>query len=184
MTYRPRNRIFTPAALSASAVTLAEMKLHLRVDDNAEDSLITAVSIAATAAAEAWAHRLLVRRQVVLNLPGLPVGLEPVELPGGEVASVASFVAEGTAVSGAAVFGDSPALLVPSAVWPVITADGYPVTITYTAGFAAVPEDLKAAVKLIASDLYERRGQSTETSVNVVAISAEWLMARHRIQAI
>jgi len=184
MTYRPRNRVFTPVALSVSAVTLAEMKLHLRVDDTSEDTLIAAISIAATAAVESWTHRLLIQRQAVLNLPGLPIGLEPVELPGGAVASVASVVASGTTVTGAVVYGNSPALLAPATDWPVVTAEGYPVTITYTAGFTAVPEDLKAAVKLIAADLYERRGQSTEEAVNVVAISAEWLMARHRIQAI
>jgi uncharacterized phiE125 gp8 family phage protein len=184
MTYRPRSRVFTPAALSVSAVNLAEMKMHLRVDDTSEDTLIAAISIAATAAVESWTHRLLIQRQAVLNLPGLPIGLEPVELPGGAVASVASVVAAGTTVTGAAVYGNSPALLVPATDWPVVTAEGYPVTITYTAGFTAVPEDLKAAVKLIAADLFEQRGQSTAQSVNVVAISAEWLMARHRIQAI
>lgn len=184
MAYRPRNRVFTPAALASSAVRLDDMKLHLRVDHDAEDGLIEDISRSATAAVEKWTQRLLIRRSAVLNLPGLPVGQCPVELPGGEVASVASVVAQGSPVTGSTVFGDSPALLVPSTDWPIITAEGFPVVITYTVGFAAVPEDLKSAVKLIASDLYDRRGQSSVAAVNMAAINAEWLMARHRIAAI
>lgn len=184
MTYRPRNRFWVPAALSAAAVGLLDMKRHLRVDHDEEDGLIDDISRAATAAVERWTQRLLIQRAAVLRLPGLPVGLEPVELPGGEVASVTSVLAEGLPVTGATVFGDSPALLVPVANWPEVVADGFPVTISYVCGFAAVPQDLQAAVKLIASDLYERRGQSGERAVNMAAINAEWLMARHRIMAI
>jgi uncharacterized phiE125 gp8 family phage protein len=184
MAYRPRNRIWMPAALSASAVSLVDMQEHLRVSDDGDVALINDISIAATAAVEKWTQRLLVRRQVVVKLPGLPIGLCPIELPGGQVGAVETFTAEGVAVTGAAVYGDSPAVLVPSAEWPVVTDKGYPVTITYTVGYLTVPQDLKAAVKLIASDLYERRGHSSEAPLSVVPISAEWLMARHRIMAI
>ena len=184
MTYRPRNRIWVPAALTASAVRLNDMRAHLRVDSDTEDALIEDISKAATEAVERWTQRLLVRRQAVLSLPGLPTGLEPVELPGGEVASVISFVAQGSPVTGAAVYGNSPAILVPSADWPVVTAEGFSVVITYSVGFATVPEDLKAAIKLIATDLYDRRGQSTGQLVNLAAVNAEWLMARHRIMVL
>jgi uncharacterized phiE125 gp8 family phage protein len=177
MAYRPRNRIWMPAALSASAVSLVDMQEHLRVSDDGDVALINDISIAATAAVEKWTQRLLVRRQVVVKLC-------PIELPGGQVGAVETFTAEGVAVTGAAVYGDSPAVLVPSAEWPVVTDKGYPVTITYTVGYLTVPQDLKAAVKLIASDLYERRGHSSEAPLSVVPISAEWLMARHRIMAI
>jgi uncharacterized phiE125 gp8 family phage protein len=184
MTYRPRNRIWVPAALPASAVRLEDMRAHLRVDSDAEDGLIDDISKAATEVAEKWTQRLLVRREAVLNLPGLPRGLEPVELPGGQVASVTSFVAQGAPVTGAVVYGNSPALLVPSVDWPAVTADGFPVVITYSVGFATVPEDMKAAIKLIATDLYDRRGQSTGQPVNLAAINAEWLMMPHRIRPI
>lgn len=184
MAYRPRNRIWTPAALTASAVNLGDMREHLRVANDDQVMLVNDVSIAATAAVEKWTQRLLVRRQVTLNLPGLPTGFCPVELPGGEVSAVASVVAAGSAVTGWAVYGDAPALLVPSAEWPIVTAEGYPVTITYTAGFAEVPQDLKAAVKLIAADLFDRRNHSSAMSFDVVPLNAEWLMARHRIKAL
>lgn len=184
MVYRPRNRLWTPAALPAAAVTLADLRAHLRVDHVDEDDLIGKIALAATEAVEKWTQRLLVQRQAVLRLPCLPVGLEPVELPGGVVTSVTSVVADGATVTGATAFGDSPAQLVPAAAWPVVTGDGFPVVITYQVGLTAVPEDLRAAVKMIASDLYERRGQSSAQAANLAAINAEWLMARHRIMAL
>lgn len=184
MAYRPRNRIWSPAALESSAVGLDDMKRHLRVDHDAEDGLIEDISKAATEAVEKWTQRLLIRREAVLRLPGLPVGLDPIELPGGAVGAIVSVSAEGAPVTGAVVYGDSPALLVPAADWPVVSAEGFPVEITYTVGFVTPPEDLKAAVKLIATDLFETRGQSAPGDRKVAAINAEWLMKRHRIAAI
>lgn len=184
MAYRPKERIWTPVALPSSAVALADLKLHLRVDHTDDDALVGAVSAAATESVERWTQRLLVRRAATLQLPALPYGMCPVELPGGVVASVESVTADGAAVTGAAAYGHSPALLVPGADWPVVTGTGYPVEVSYTVGFAAAPADLVAAVKLIAADLYDRRGQSASMQVYTVPISAEWLMLPHRISPI
>lgn len=182
MAYRPKDRIWAPAALTSAAVTLAEMKAHLRVDHNEEDALITEQALAATATAEKWTQRLLVRRAATLRLPGLPAGFCGIELPGGVVASVESVTVEGAPVTGAVAYGESPALLVPAADWPVVTADGYPVVISYTVGFSTVPADLKTAVKMIAADLYEHRGHSSADGAQIVPVSAEWLMRPHRIR--
>jgi uncharacterized phiE125 gp8 family phage protein len=184
MTYRPRNRIWTPAALTASAVDLTAMKEHLRVVGTDEDALIGNISVAATSAVERWTQRLLIPRQAVLRLPDLPTSYCPIELPGGVVTAVASVVADGNAITGPIAYGDSPAVLVPATEWPTVTGEGYPVAITYTAGFATVPEELRSAVKLIAADLYDVRSESSPQTMNVVPISAEWLMRSYRIGAL
>lgn len=184
MAYRPKDRIWTPAALSAPAVTLADMKDHLRVDHTAEDALIQSICVAATEAVERWTQRLLVQRAATLLLPSLPGAKLPVELPGGAVSTLTSVTADGVAITGCTVAGHSPAVLLPATDWPAVTGDGYPVSISYAVGFVTVPGDLLAAVKLIAADLYERRGQSTTAALQVVPISAEWLMAPHRIRPV
>jgi hypothetical protein len=77
--------------------------------------------------------------------------------------------------------GDSPAVLVPATDWPVVVGDGYPVVITYVAGYTTPPPDLLHAVKLLATDMFERRANSEDGPQNRVMVSAECLMARHRI---
>lgn len=158
MGYRPHNRIVTYAAPSGHVVSVEDLRRHLRVDDNTEElGIIEDVEAAAVAAVERHVQKLLLPRQVILSLPGLPNNRAPVELPGGPVQTLTSVEADGDAITGATAIGHSPALLVPGADWPVVVGEGYPVTITYTAGLSTVPADLVAAVKLWASHLFEHR---------------------------
>lgn len=183
MAYRPRTRIWTPAALSAGIVTLPDLKDHLRVTGLEEDAYITSLGIAATYAVERWTQRLLTVRAATLKLTDLPCSQEPIELPGGTVASVTSVTADGVAITGCTALGDSPALLIPSADWPAVTGEGYPVTIIYQAGFATPPPDLVHAVKLLAANLYENRSPVLSGTISeALPLSAEWLMDPHRIR--
>lgn len=179
--WRPRDRVVTPALVTSSVIDLTDMKRHLRVDHDDEDLLISGLTDAAVATVEAHIQRLLSPREVVLQLPGLPCGRDPVELPGGAVQSVASVSISGTDFPGCIAFGSSPALLIPPSDWPVVEAGGYPVTITYTAGYASAPADLVVAVKMICASLYENRQNSSPGSMSPVPVSAEYLMNKHRI---
>lgn len=181
MAYRPRSRIVTSAALAAGVVPLDHLKDHLRVTDNTEDFLIGQYGYAATLAVERWTQRLLTSRQVVLKLQCLPSGQEPIELPGGAVSSITSVVADGVTITGGVALGISPAVLVPVADWPAVVGEGYPVTITYVAGFVAVPMDLQHAVKMLTAEMYERRANAVEGPINRAIVDAEYLMAQHRI---
>jgi uncharacterized phiE125 gp8 family phage protein len=182
MAYRPRERFVTYAAPTVAVVGLAEMKRHLRVDHNDEDQDIAAYEAAAVATVERQTQRLLTPRTATLRLPGLPTGRTPIELPGGAVSAVASVTVNDVALTGFAAFGHSPAVLVPDADWPVlVSTGGFPVVITYTAGFAVVPGDLVSAVKLICGSIYDQRANSAPGSMSDVPISAEYLMRAHRI---
>lgn len=183
MAYRPRTRIWTPAALGAGVVSLADLKDHLRITGDDESAYLTGLSMAATYAVEQWTQRLLTVRGVTLSLTDLPCAQEPIELPGGVVASLTSVTADGTPITGGTVLGTSPALLIPAADWPTVTGEGYPVTIIYQAGFATVPADLVHAVKMIAADMYDARSNTVEGPTSKAMISAEYLMAPHRIWA-
>ena len=183
MAYRPRTRILTVAPLTVGAVSLADLRAHLRVQGAEEDALITAYGLAATAAVERWTQRIIVQREAVLSLHGLPDGKTPVELPGGAIASVTTMTVDGVPVTGLSVIGHSPALLIPSADWPLVVGDGYPVTIAYQAGNGVVSADLQHAVLILAGEIYEHRENSFEGSLATVPVSAEWLMKPHRIWA-
>lgn len=172
----------TVAALTTGVVGLAAMRLHLRMDpnDTSEDDQIVACELAAAAAVERHTQRLLVSRAVTLRLPGLPEGRCPVELPGGIVTAVSSVEADGAAISGAVAYGHSPAVLVPASDWPVVTGVGYPVVIQYTAGFATVPADLVAAVKLWSGHLFANR-EAVGAPMSEVPLALQALVAPNRI---
>lgn len=184
MAYRPQSRVFTVAPATTPAVTLADLKQHLRIDHADEDSLVAQIAMAATGAVERGTQRLLEARQVVLKLAYLPAGTCPIEMPGGAVQGTPTMMVDGSPLTGLTVVGDSPARLVPATDWPVVTGQGYPVTITYTAGYTSIPAELVAAVKMIAGDLYKTRENGIEASLSQAIVNAEWLMAPLRIRPI
>jgi len=182
MAYRPYDRIWRAGVAASGIVSLDTLKAHLRVTSNDENALITSYGDAAVSQVEAHTQRLLSQRTCTLSLARLPLGKCPIELPGGDVASLTSVFADAVEVIGGTTIGSSPALLIPAADWPAVTGDGYPVTITYVAGLATVPADLRQAVLLIVGELYERRSEGVEGPIGRVMVSAEYLMAPHRIR--
>lgn len=184
MSYRPRTRVWSAAALSASVVSVATLRDHLRITSADEDDILAFYGASASVAVERWTQRLLMVRTTVLRLQDLPSGQCQIELPGGAVSSVTSVVADGETITGAVAVGDAPAMLVPAADWPVVVGEGYPVTITYEAGYSTVPQDLIHAVLLIAGEMYMRRANGDDKQVYTVPVSAEYLMAPYRIRAI
>lgn len=184
MTYAPRNRVFSAPAPTVPVVSGAEMLAHLRLSDASEAALVDGYTLAAQTMIERRIQRLLSRRTATLRLPGLPAGDCPVELPGGEVGAITSVTADGVAVTGSTFAGDSPALLLPAANWPVVSGQGYPVVIVYTVGFLTLPADLRAAVMLLSAELYERRANGTEGAMTEVPVSAQALMETWRIRPV
>ena len=182
--WRPLNRIVICAEPSASPVSLAEAKAHLRVDYPDEDGVITGMIAQAVDFVERHTQRLLTQRQVVLRLPGLPLGICPVELPGGHVSAVASVVADGAPVTGATAVGHSPALLIPAGEWPTVSASGYPVTITYTAGYDTVPPALIGAVLLHLETVFTTRGDASGDIIHAAAVTSQALRAPFRIRPV
>lgn len=173
--------VWSLADLTEPAVTVTAMRSHLREDSDDQDDVIVAAALAATRAVERFTQRALVQRQATLQARGLPCGRDGLRLPGGVVTAVTSVTIEGAAFTGFAVVGTSPAWLVPNADWPVVTDEGWPVTVIYTCGPAQVSADLLMAVRLLAAELYERRSDASEMSLSEVPLSARALMTPHRI---
>lgn len=180
MVYRPQERIFSAAALSTPVVPLLDLQAHLRLDVNDEDPLIQAAGITAAAMVEKYTQRLLSVRACTVLLPGLPLDQEPIELPGGTIASLTSVTVDGVAVTGCTTAGNSPALLIPATNWGSTVALNYPVSIAYTAGFASVPVDLQWAIKMIVGELFINRdntGSGGKMPFGAMALMQQWRIA-------
>ena len=157
-------------APAAPVVTLAEAKLHLRVEHDAEDTLIERIVAAAAERAEEIQLRAFVTQTFRLGLSRFPSG-RIIRLPRPPLQSVTSITytdangAEQTLpasdyrVDTAAVPGR--VILNRSAAWPSIADEPDAVKVTYVAGYGAtgpsVPEEQRAAVLLFVGHLYESR---------------------------
>ncbi|MGO4572809.1 head-tail connector protein [Microvirga sp. 2TAF3] len=149
-------------------ITLAEMKAHLRVDDDADDELIGGLVKAARLMVEAVSRRILIEQRWRLMLHRWPQGgtvLLPVS-PLIAIESIHVFDASGAATEVTAEAFESDALSDP----PRIMLHGAPepgkirngIAIDLRAGFGAapdaVPASLRLAVKILVAHWYENRG--------------------------
>jgi uncharacterized phiE125 gp8 family phage protein len=163
-------KLTVSVAPAEEPISLDEAKLHLRVDDTADDDLITALIIAARERLESVTWRSLITQTLVLTLDDWPDS-NCIELPRPPLVSVSSvqytdedgntsaFNSSNYLVSTA---GDPGAIVLKSSAgWPTDTlqaVDG--VRITYVAGYgdaAAVPQVIKQALLMIVGHWYENR---------------------------
>jgi uncharacterized phiE125 gp8 family phage protein len=167
-------------AAAADPVSLVEQKTHMRVDHADEDALITSLITAATKHLETVMDRAFVTQTLRASLPCWPstcrYGPESpaygeILLPRAPLQSVTSITyvdSGGTSQT----WGTSnyqvdaqhlPGRIVPAfgATFPTLRTETInPVSIVYVAGYglaAAVPEPIKAAIKLLAAHWYENR---------------------------
>jgi uncharacterized phiE125 gp8 family phage protein len=173
------------------AVTLAEAKAHLYIDVQDHDAELANKITEACAVAERECGRQFCEATWRMVLDDFPANRWPnsdcgdyktadaeIELPLSPLRSVSSvkyYSAAGvlTTISASEYWvatGGEPGRIVPKAgFWPSVES-GRPeaVEIEFVAGWpspAAVPADLKGAIKLILADLWENRGDTIATGV-------------------
>lgn len=174
--------LVTPPA--EEPVLLAEAKLHLRVDFDEDDALITALITAARQAAETITGRQLVTARWKMTLDSFPgpavasiCAGQAFSLPAHAIllhkspvqsivsiqyldtAGVLQTVPSSTYTSD---FSCEPARLTPvfGQIWPLSLPQIAAVSVTFDAGYgagAAVPEGLKSWIKLRVGSLYAHR---------------------------
>lgn len=169
-------------APSGLVVTLAAAKLHLRVEHNAEDELISDLLAAAQRFCE---QEVEGHRQLLTATYDVPVRRwwgGPLRLPRPPLRSVTWVKYYDTA--GTLTTLDSSYYLVrtplrssgtveraPFKVWPVYQSDRlYPITIRFSAGYGAgsdVPATIRQAVKLAVGWFYEKR-EPTDVELKAV----------------
>ena len=163
-------------APSVEPVTLAEAKLHLRVDGTDEDSLITALIVAARQAAEHETGRSLVTQTLRLTLDAFPAdgGIELLRGPVQSITQVQYIDAAGATqtftsslyvLDNASEYAAHYLRLAFNAVWPATRDQANAVWVDYAAGYgnaAAVPQAIKQWVLLAIGDMYANRERSAD----------------------
>ena len=177
-------------APTTEPVTLAEMKIHLHMDADvtAEDDLVTGLIKAAREYVEAVTGRALGTQEWYAYLDSFPAE-NYIKLPFGSLQSVSSVKyrdqtgVETTLQANTHYLVDASSeigrIVLPySGSWPSFTAYTVnPITIEYVCGYdatedtGAVPESLKAAIKLYVADMYENR--ESQIAVNGISQFAE-----------
>lgn len=196
------NRVTVVTAPVVAPITLAEAKLHLRVDADDEDDLITSLVQASVGYAESFMGRALVARTLDFFLDAFPDNGDPIRPPLPpliEVDGVFYTDADGDEVEFTSFEVDTasePAriYLVPTVSWPTTVRDSAnAVRVRYVAGHVQatgsppaldgdIPADIKAAILLTVGTLFEYRQTVTDVSSTMVPWSAEQLFRRHRVE--
>lgn len=179
-------------APASEPVTLAEAKLHLRVEVSDDDDLITGLLKAARQYAETVTGRQLMQATWRLNLDAWPDDDE-IRVPKPPLQSVSSITYVDTAGATQTVAASDyqvdansePGRIVPAygEVWPAVRDQLNAIAVTYVAGGAAassVPEGIKAAIKLLLAHWYEtREAVITGTIATEVPMAVESLLLQH-----
>lgn len=191
-------KLITPA--STYPVTLAEAKLHCRVDAADDDALITALITAATEMAEQKTGRAIMTQTWELTLDAFPEAFELTRIPVQSIASVKYYDPTGAqqtlsntlyALYGSDDFGYGCVAPVYGGTWPAPRDQSDAVAVRYVAGYAdaaAVPEGIKQWIKLMVSTMYENREteaySSRAVSTTVQMQFVDRLLERYQVMAL
>lgn len=172
---------------TTAAVSLTEMKMHLRREDtNEDDALIERYMRAATTYVENWTGLCLVDTTWDYFFD-YPDGIAPygrfVTLPKGPLLEVEAVyyreTGEGEFTDYSVQYVDPPSrsrlFLLDSTSWPSVDSAFANGRVRFRAGFVdesspsaslsnEVPEDIKAAIQLYVGSLYDRREETTQGS--------------------
>lgn len=161
-------------------VTLARLKLHLRITHSEEDDLLTDYLKAAVGIVESLTWRALLTQTLRVTLDEFPGTMGTIWLPRPRVQSITSIMYlddngdEQEWIDYRLDTSSEPARLVPDEefIWPATLGCPGAVTITYVAGWEAasnVPSELVAAVLIAAATLYEHR-EDVDASKNTTVV--------------
>jgi uncharacterized phiE125 gp8 family phage protein len=173
-------RIVTPP--TSEPVTLAEVRMHVRIDSTADDALLASLVIAAREMVEHELQRSLIARTYELTLDEFPDST--IELPMGPIAasgglSVSSVIYTDTLGSTQTVssadylvdgYSDVPRLT-PVSGWPTAQVVQNAVRVVYTSGHAnasLIPAAIKTWIELHAAHFYENREAAAGASLTAL----------------
>jgi uncharacterized phiE125 gp8 family phage protein len=162
------------AAPAALPLSLAELKAHLRVTDDAEDALIVGYLRAAVGAidgAAGWLGRALITQTWRMDLDAWPA-CETIQipLPPCRTVDLVTYVDEDGSTQSIVDYqvyglgGSWPARVAHAygSRWPGTRRQGDAISVTFTAGYGDswndVPEPVRAAILMMVTDLFEHRG--------------------------
>lgn len=182
-------------AATELAVSLADAKLHLRVDTTDEDTLITAYITAATEMAEQATGRALMPQTWELTLDAFPSAFELTRVPAASITSLKYWDTAGVqqtlgtglyTLDNADDYANAYVVPVYGGAWPDTRDQINAVALRYVAGYAAaanVPDSIKAWIKLQVGAMYENR--QAEGAVQTYALGfADRLLDRYKVWSV
>jgi uncharacterized phiE125 gp8 family phage protein len=183
-------------AATSNAVGSSAAKVHMNITASGDNEYILTLCKAAEASVQQVTNRQLVTATYELNMDRFPVGRREIRLPRNPVQSVSSVVYTDTDGSTATFSSNSwtidtdaePARLYPvyGEDWPSTQDIQKAVKVTFIAGYGGpddVPDDIKHAIKLHVSDLYEHREPHTEAKLTNTRVAAA-LVAPYRLNEV
>lgn len=173
---------------SVEPVTLADAKLHLRVDHDTEDDLISAMIAAAREACEHETDRAIAVQTLELAIDAFPAdGIKLLRPPVASIESVVYVDAEGVeqTMPSTSYYLDSaqePSWLLPAvgADWPATREQANAVRVRYVAGYTECPKAIRAWILLRLGTLYRTREGDSEKPV-VASPFADRMLDRYRV---
>jgi len=168
-------------------VSLAELRAHLRIEHNDEDSYLSMLIGAARATAETVIDGIIADRQFsmviddfesVIELPLRPVDTSTIAISYLDTEGAGQTFTDFDYTTDLFKTKIYPAY---NASWPEVEQGRDKVTVTFTAGLAGVegsmPLDVKHAILMIASTLYDQREDHTaQVKLNTVPTSSQLLL--------
>lgn len=176
-------RFTQTVAPAAEPVTVADLHLHARLDDNGDDAVITRILKAARDRVEKETHRALITQTWTATLdrwadiePADPSRVDPwpfytavttrrFRLSPAPVASITSLVVDGVTIAASGNYRlDGSDLVVKGDVVDSTNELGGGIVVTFVAGYGAagtaVPDGIIEALLMMGAEAYERRGDS------------------------
>ena len=153
-------------------VSLAEAKLHLRVEQDDEDALISALISAARSQCEHMLERAVAPQTVQLSIDEFPedgIRLRPTVIAIDSVVYVDGDGTEQTMASTDYYLDDAqePNWLLPAygGDWPAANEEANAVRVTYQTGYVDCPEDIRAWILLKVGSLYQHKEADSDKPV-------------------
>lgn len=172
-------------------VSVEELKSHLRITQDAEDLYLYGLLKAARTAAESFTRRAFISTVYEGYLQHVPTGLYFSVIPGpvSAIASIKYYAADHTESTWASTNYHLDVTASPNRVWlrdgclwPTSTRVYQPMLVNFTAGYGAaassVPEAIKHAIKVMASEWWENR--VPEDSTTDIPEYAKSLLMKYR----
>lgn len=177
---------------TSEPVTLAEQKLHSRVDISNDDDYISALIVACRQFAELYQNRALLTQTWRLMLDYFPAVIHVPNPPLRTVTSIqyldpatGTFTTLSSSAYVVATDG-APGLIYPvfGTQFPVPQSMLQSVKVTYTAGYDIVPQATKAAIMMMVDHLYRNRSAVSDVSMSEVPMGCKGIQPPNRRERI
>lgn len=189
MNNRERARVSVIVPARVDPVSLADVRLHCRIDDTTENSSLALMLRAAVAICENWMRRPIMTQTFRAYYDEWPLGaaLDVPRSPLVSVSSIKTYSETDVASTfpAASYFVDTATtpgrvVLRGGYSWPSHSREGNPIEIEFRAGYgddpAEIPAEIRQAVLATVAYLYEQRGDAG----GEMPPTCEILLAGHR----